>query len=478
MSMKQNAFLDQSIVIASKIEDELAILSKRKSRGVKQAGFWVLYKTAMPSLLAEIGFISNPQEEQYLSTADGQGNIAHSIFNAFSSYKNQIEGNKDAPAPVAVVEKKTEAKADTAAPKSDIKPQPTAAAGEKKESKQIDTVKQALADKPVETTKQATTQKPKEAAKLAETVKPVEAAKPVETSKPAETEKPAPQVIEKVATTTTRKAPAGKEVKTPAKDSKTEEIVLPQPNRSPDLDSTLIKMNEARRIHDSIVAAQAKANGITPTRRDTTKILEASKVGLKTKDTVAVADAKPVGLRGDTKDKNTKATTKSTAEAAKPKVDSIVKAAVPAKTESKPAKTETKTATAVKADTKPAAAAKEETKAVKTEPAKETKATSASVMKPTAKESDNVTFNVQLIAAVRKPTNYKELVNTFGILHMEEIKEGVMRYMAGPFATNGEAEKALALAKQLGYPDAFVVAYLNGKRTTTPKTQELAKQHP
>jgi N-acetylmuramoyl-L-alanine amidase len=54
MSMKQNAFLDQSILIASNIEDELAVLSKRKSRGVKQAGFWVLYKTAMPSLLARL----------------------------------------------------------------------------------------------------------------------------------------------------------------------------------------------------------------------------------------------------------------------------------------------------------------------------------------------------------------------------------------------------------------------------------------
>jgi len=480
MSMKQNAFLDQSIVIASKIEDELAILSKRKSRGVKQAGFWVLYKTAMPSLLAEIGFISNPQEEQYLSTADGQGNIAHSIFNAFSSYKNQIEGKKDTPAPVAAVEKKTEAKADTAAPKADSKPLPTAAASEKKESKPIDTVKQAQADKPVETTKQATTQKPKEAVKVAEIVKPVEAAKPVDTPKPAETAKPAPQVIEKVATTTTRKTPAGKEVKTPAKDTKTVEVVLPQPNRTPDLDSTLIKMNEARRVHDSIVAAQAKANGLTPTRRDTAKILEASKIGLKTKDTLALAEAKPVGLRGDAKDKNTKATaaTKAAAEAAKPKADTMVKTAAQAKPEPKPAKTETKTATAVKADTKPAAAPKEEPKTVKAEPAKEPKTTSASVMKPTAKESDNVTFNVQLIAAVRKPTNYKELVNTFGILHMEEIKDGVMRYMAGPFATNGEAEKALGLVKQLGYPDAFVVAYVNGKRTTTPKTQELAKLHP
>jgi N-acetylmuramoyl-L-alanine amidase len=110
MSMKQNAFLDQSILIASKIEDELAELSKRKSRGVKQAGFWVLYKTAMPSLLAEIGFISNPTEEQYLATNAGQQNIASSIFKAFRSYKYEIEGIKDtnAMANMPTGQKKTE----------------------------------------------------------------------------------------------------------------------------------------------------------------------------------------------------------------------------------------------------------------------------------------------------------------------------------------------------------------------------------
>ncbi|MFN8310549.1 MAG: N-acetylmuramoyl-L-alanine amidase [Chitinophagales bacterium] len=92
MSMKQNAFLDQSILIASKIEDELAAAAKRKSRGVKQAGFWVLYKTAMPALLAEIGFISNPTEEKFLSSDSGQTSIATSILKAFRGYKNDIEG--------------------------------------------------------------------------------------------------------------------------------------------------------------------------------------------------------------------------------------------------------------------------------------------------------------------------------------------------------------------------------------------------
>ncbi|MBL0310799.1 MAG: N-acetylmuramoyl-L-alanine amidase [Bacteroidetes bacterium] len=91
MSMKQNAFLDQSIEFASKIENQMENGARRKSMGVKQAGFYVLYKTAMPSLLAEIGFISNPEEEKYLTSEKGQDQIAHALFNAFKDYKMFLE---------------------------------------------------------------------------------------------------------------------------------------------------------------------------------------------------------------------------------------------------------------------------------------------------------------------------------------------------------------------------------------------------
>ncbi len=94
MSMKQNAFLDQSIDFAAKVENQLETYAKRKSMGVKQAGFYVLYKTAMPSLLAEIGFISNPEEEKYLNSARGQDQVASGLFNAFRDYKTEMEGGE------------------------------------------------------------------------------------------------------------------------------------------------------------------------------------------------------------------------------------------------------------------------------------------------------------------------------------------------------------------------------------------------
>jgi N-acetylmuramoyl-L-alanine amidase len=91
-SLYQNTFLDQSLRFASNIEDEIS-RKGRDQRGVKQAGFLVLYKTYMPSVLIETGFLSNPGEEKFLSSEKGQDQIAHSIFNAFRSYKNSVESN-------------------------------------------------------------------------------------------------------------------------------------------------------------------------------------------------------------------------------------------------------------------------------------------------------------------------------------------------------------------------------------------------
>ncbi|MCK5105465.1 MAG: N-acetylmuramoyl-L-alanine amidase, partial [Cyclobacteriaceae bacterium] len=61
------------------------------SRGVRQAGFWVLYRTSMPSVLVETGYLSNNKEEKYLSDTYGQTLIASGLFRAFRDYKNEIE---------------------------------------------------------------------------------------------------------------------------------------------------------------------------------------------------------------------------------------------------------------------------------------------------------------------------------------------------------------------------------------------------
>lgn len=92
LSMYQNAFLDQSILFASLVENRFAEAAQRKSRGVKQAGFLVLRETTMPSVLVETGFLSNRSEEAYLRSAEGQQIMARSILEAFELYKNTVEG--------------------------------------------------------------------------------------------------------------------------------------------------------------------------------------------------------------------------------------------------------------------------------------------------------------------------------------------------------------------------------------------------
>lgn len=121
MSMKQNAFLEQSIAFASKNEVYLESYGKRKTLGVKQAGFYVLYKTTMPSVLAEIGFISNPDEEKFLDSPKGQEIIASSLFKAFTEYKVDME---DSPAEEFVREQEKEKEAAKEEPKPIVKEEP------------------------------------------------------------------------------------------------------------------------------------------------------------------------------------------------------------------------------------------------------------------------------------------------------------------------------------------------------------------
>jgi N-acetylmuramoyl-L-alanine amidase len=89
--LQLSVFLDHSILFATNLQKEFKRIG-RYDRGVKQAGFLVLYKTTMPSVLIETGFLTNPTEENFLGKNDGQEKMANSMFKAFENYKNQLEG--------------------------------------------------------------------------------------------------------------------------------------------------------------------------------------------------------------------------------------------------------------------------------------------------------------------------------------------------------------------------------------------------
>lgn len=86
----QSKHMEQSVSLASEIQKSF-VKSKRENRGVKQAGLLVLRKTSMPSVLVELGFISNRNEERFMASKDGQTSLAQSIYKAFANYKNDYD---------------------------------------------------------------------------------------------------------------------------------------------------------------------------------------------------------------------------------------------------------------------------------------------------------------------------------------------------------------------------------------------------
>jgi N-acetylmuramoyl-L-alanine amidase len=90
-SLMQDEYLEQSLKMAELIQEEFQNGPITKDRGVKQDGFLVLWKTAAPSVLIELGFVSHPEEELAMMDAGNQQKMAECIFKAFKRYKKYME---------------------------------------------------------------------------------------------------------------------------------------------------------------------------------------------------------------------------------------------------------------------------------------------------------------------------------------------------------------------------------------------------
>ena len=113
LSLFQKEYLNQSIQLAANIQEQFTKRVGRKDRGVQQAGFLVLWKTAMPSVLIELGFISNAAEERFLASEDGQTYMASAIYRAFRDFKTSYEGENQTVKVETPVEIKVEKPAET-----------------------------------------------------------------------------------------------------------------------------------------------------------------------------------------------------------------------------------------------------------------------------------------------------------------------------------------------------------------------------
>ena len=84
--LMQNQYMDRSLEFAELVQNQFVGTLQRANRGVRQAAFWVLLKSACPSVLVEMGFVSNAEEEKWLASEEGKKGIVNGIFNAFENY--------------------------------------------------------------------------------------------------------------------------------------------------------------------------------------------------------------------------------------------------------------------------------------------------------------------------------------------------------------------------------------------------------
>lgn len=169
--LMQDQYIDQSLNFATLVQQQFTDIG-RSDRGVRQAGFWVLHKSACPSVLIEMGFISNSNEEKYLASDKGKEDITNSIFQAFSQYKSAYDRKHGIVIAAKSEGKPSAAKADKpVAAKTDT---PVAAEADKPSAAKSDKPVAAKADKPVAAVEQAELQ-PVYKVQIFSTLKPVPA---------------------------------------------------------------------------------------------------------------------------------------------------------------------------------------------------------------------------------------------------------------------------------------------------------------
>lgn len=92
LTLRQNVYLDNSLSLSKKIQDQFRERVGRTDRGVRQAGYYVICFTTMPSVLVELGFLTNAEEEDFLNSEEGRSYMSSAIFRAFKEYKGEVEG--------------------------------------------------------------------------------------------------------------------------------------------------------------------------------------------------------------------------------------------------------------------------------------------------------------------------------------------------------------------------------------------------
>ena len=190
----QDQNMAQSVELAKYVQKRTCASAGRQNKGVKQAGFLVLRETSMPSCLIELGFISTPDEERFLNSADGVASLGQGIYQAFLDYKQKHDSGNAAPARNQMVKELADAREGRIEEPRKVSEPRERTINADSIINATPTVPQMVAEapKPVETPNPIETPIPV-AQKPAEPLKPVEALKPVEPQPKPDT---TPKVVE------------------------------------------------------------------------------------------------------------------------------------------------------------------------------------------------------------------------------------------------------------------------------------------
>lgn len=140
LNLYQNNYLNQSVLLAKKIQDQFRERVNRRDRGVKQQPLYVTSRTAMPAVLVELGFLTNPKEEDFLNSEKGQSYMASAIFRAIRDYKLEqdeiLAGQKNNQAPALQPSTEVIQPAESKDPESQVAVQEPASEEKPKEAEQ------------------------------------------------------------------------------------------------------------------------------------------------------------------------------------------------------------------------------------------------------------------------------------------------------------------------------------------------------
>lgn len=445
LTIMQSAFLEQSLKVSASIQKQFKEKVGRKDRGVKQAGFLVLRRTTMPSILIELGFLTNVAEEDFLNSENGRIVMASAIFKGFKEYKERMEGG------ASVGTKET-------APKTEQEP----VAITKPEEKPA--LKEQPAPKPAEKAPVATKPAPDntEAERIAKQ-KELDAAK-AEQAKIAQQKKD----NEALKTTEAARLVAEKAEKEKALEAAKRKAVEDE------------KAVQADRIHREAIAEQAKTEfAVRLAEREKAKQDSTMKIHAEQREHRAQAEQQPKPVvvkeqetaKAPVPDLSEKPLTPDEAELLyleKRKLELEERIARIKGLETTATQEPEKEPQTTKVETPKPVSKPEEKPVVKEKPVAETPAAApASVDK-------GIVLSVQIMTAPSKLDVNSARFKGEKVHHY--MQDGVFKYVVGEWKSVQEATLQQRRLRQLGFDGAFVVAFKNGGRITLAEARELLNE--